>query len=118
PLAGQLRVQAIHHDITDDNVVARPDKEGRMMPDGVIDFGDVVTGWLVADLAVTCTALLHHADGDPFFVLPAVRAFQERYPLNQAELKALWPLIVARAGVLVASTEQQLAIDPDNAYVL
>lgn len=117
PLAGKLRVQAIHHDITDDNVVARPDSQGRLMPDGVIDFGDVVTGWLVADIAVTCTALLHHADGDPFFILPAVRAFQEQYPLNEAELKALWPLIVARAGVLVASTEQQLAIEPDNDYV-
>lgn len=117
PLAGKLRVQPIHHDITDDNVVARPDREGRLMPDGVIDFGDVVSGWLVADLAVTCTALLHHADGDPFFLLPAVRAFQERCPLNEAELKALWPLIVARAGVLVASSEQQLAIDPDNTYV-
>ncbi|MBC7314296.1 MAG: phosphotransferase, partial [Rhizobium sp.] len=68
PLAGKLRVQPIHHDITDDNVVARPDREGRLMPDGVIDFGDVVSGWLVADLAVTCTALLHHADGDPFFI--------------------------------------------------
>ncbi|GEO86908.1 MULTISPECIES: aminotransferase [Alphaproteobacteria] len=117
PLAGALRVQAIHHDITDDNVVARPNDKGRLMPDGVIDFGDVVTGWLVADLAVACASLLHHADGDPFFILPAVRAFQQHYPLNEAELKALWPLIVARAGVLVASTEQQLAIDPDNDYV-
>ncbi|MHA7972037.1 aminotransferase [Rhizobium sp. CAU 1783] len=117
PLAGKLRVQAIHHDITDDNVVARPDETGRLMPDGVIDFGDVITGWLVADLAVTCTSLLHHADGDPFFILPAVRAFHSRNPLNEAELKALWPLIVARAGILVASTEQQLAIDPDNEYV-
>ena len=37
--------------------------------------------------------------------------------MNEAELKALWPLIVARAGILVASTEQQLAIDPHNEYV-
>lgn len=118
PLAPQLRMQPIHHDITDDNVVAAPNAAGRLVPDGVIDFGDVLYGWLVADLAVTCAALLHHADGDPFFILPAVRAFHERYPLNDAELKALWPLIVARAGVLVASSEQQLSIDPDNDYVL
>ncbi|PZU86220.1 MAG: aminotransferase [Shinella sp.] len=118
PLAPALRTQAIHHDITDDNVVARPDAGGRLMPDGVIDFGDVISGWLVADLAVTCTALLHHADGDPFFILPAIRAFQDIHPLNEAELRALWPLVVARAGVLVASTEQQLAIDPDNEYVI
>ncbi|MFN3441728.1 MAG: phosphotransferase, partial [Rhizobium rosettiformans] len=118
PLASELRIQPIHHDITDDNVVATPDASGRLTPDGVIDFGDVLYGWLVADLAVTCAALLHHADGDPFFILPAIKAFHARYPLNEAELKALWPLIVARAGVLVASSEQQLSIDPDNDYVL
>lgn len=117
PLAAELRVQPIHHDITDDNVVAVADASGRLMPDGVIDFGDVLYGWLVADLAVTCAALLHHADGDPFFILPAIKAFHGRYPLNESELKALWPLIVARAGVLVASSEQQLSIDPDNDYV-
>lgn len=118
PLASELRIQTIHHDITDDNVVATPNASGRLMPDGVIDFGDVLYGWLVADLAVTCAALLHHADGDPFFILPAVKAFHQLYPLNEAELKALWPLIVARAGVLVASSEQQLSIDPENDYVL
>eukprot|EP01032_Pedospumella_encystans_P033907 gene33907-38319_t len=70
PLASGLRIQPIHHDITDDNMVATPDTSGRLMPDGVIDFGDVLYGWLVADLAVTCAALLHHADGEPFFILP------------------------------------------------
>lgn len=118
PLAASLRIQPIHHDITDDNVVSRRNANGRLIPDGVIDFGDILNGWLVADLAVTCTALLHHADGDPFYILPAVTAFHERYPLTKEELMALWPLIVARSGVLVASTEQQLAIDPDNDYVI
>ncbi|TPP05407.1 aminotransferase [Rhizobium glycinendophyticum] len=118
PVAPDLRLHAIHHDITDDNIVARPGAAGRLMPAGVIDFGDVINGWVVADLAVACAALLHHADGDPFFILPAVKAFHARYPLNLAELTALWPLIVARAGVLVASSEQQLSIDPDNEYVL
>ncbi|HTO29731.1 MAG TPA: aminotransferase [Pararhizobium sp.] len=117
PLKPSLRLQAIHHDVTDDNVVSRADKSGRLIPDGVIDFGDILHGWLVADLAVTCASLLHHADGDPFVVLPAVRAFDAVLPLQTAELQALWPLVVARAAVLVASSEQQLALDPDNSYV-
>ncbi|MBX9456490.1 MAG: aminotransferase [Rhizobium sp.] len=116
--AGSLRIQAIHHDITDDNVVARPDADGVLIPDGVIDFGDVVYGWLVADLAVCCASLLHHADGDPLFILPAIRAFHAVYPLNEAEIEALWPLLVSRACLLVASGEQQLSVDPDNDYVL
>ncbi|MDK1388444.1 aminotransferase [Sinorhizobium sp. 8-89] len=117
PLMPQLRVQAIHQDVTDDNVVSRTEASGRLVPEGVIDFGDILKGWLVAELAVACASLLHHSDGDPFFILPAVRAFHAAFPLTDAELKALWPLIVARAGILVASTEQQLEIDPDNAYV-
>jgi 4-aminobutyrate aminotransferase-like enzyme/Ser/Thr protein kinase RdoA (MazF antagonist) len=116
--APRLRIHATHHDITDDNVVARPDAAGHLIPDGVIDFGDVVQGWVVADLAVCCASLLHHADGDPFYILPAVRAFHTVYPLTQDELGALWPLIVQRACLLVASGEQQLSVDPDNDYVI
>lgn len=117
PLIPELRIQAIHHDVTDDNVVSRPDVAGRPIPDGVIDFGDILKGWLVAELAVTCASLLHHADGDPWFILPAVKAFHAACPLTEIELKALWPLIVARAAVLVASSEHQLAREPDNSYV-
>jgi 4-aminobutyrate aminotransferase-like enzyme/Ser/Thr protein kinase RdoA (MazF antagonist) len=116
-LKPELRQQAIHHDITDDNVVSLPNESGQLIPDGVIDFGDVINGWLVADLAVTCASLLHHADGDPTIILPAIKAFHDVFPLTAAELRALWPLIVARAAVLVASSEQQLALDPDNGYV-
>ena len=117
PLAPSLRLQAVHHDVTGDNVVGHRDARGHTIPDGVIDFGDIIRGWLVGDLAVTCASLLHQANGDPFHILPAVTAYQAIYPLSDDELKALWPLIVARAVILVASSEQQISIDPDNDYV-
>ncbi|MDL2406656.1 aminotransferase [Rhizobium calliandrae] len=117
PLASGLRVQPVHHDVTDDNVVSHPDVHGQPIPDGVIDFGDIIQGWLVGDLAVTCASLLHHAEGDPFYIIPAIKTYHAIYPLEEAELRALWPLIVARAVILAASSEQQLAIDPDNDYV-
>lgn len=118
PLRDELRIQPIHHDITEDNVVCRADAAGCPMPDGVIDFGDIVSGWLVAELAVTCPALLHHAQGDPFFILPAIKAYQAIYPLSHQELRALWPLIVARAAILTATSEQQLRVDPNNQYII
>ncbi len=117
PLAPSLRLQAVHHDVTGDNVVSHRDSRGRLVPDGVIDFGDIIRGWLVGDLAVTCASLLHQADGDPLYILPAVKAYHEVYPLTQEELRALWPLVVARAVILVASSEQQISIDPENDYV-
>jgi 4-aminobutyrate aminotransferase-like enzyme len=84
---------------------------------GLIDFGDLVTTWRVADLSVTCAALLHHADGNPLYILPAIQAYQAINPLQPEELQALWPLIVARAAILVLSSEQQASIEPHNTYI-
>ena len=116
PLVDKLPVQAIHMDITDDNVVWQRDSQRQWQLQGVIDFGDLIRTWRITDLSVTCAALLHHAGGDPFYILPAVQAYHAVNPLQHEELLALWPLIVARAAVLVLSGEQQVSIDPANQY--
>ncbi|NHX00333.1 aminotransferase [Pseudomonas koreensis] len=116
PLQDKLPVQAIHMDITDDNAVWLRDAKRHWQLQGVIDFGDLVRTWRITDLSVTCAALLHHAGGDPFVILPAVQAYHAVNPLQHEELQALWPLIVARAAVLVLSGEQQVSIDPGNIY--
>lgn len=117
-LADQLPWQAAHMDITDDNVMWQRDTQQHWQVQGVIDFGDLVHTWRIADLSVTCAALLHHAEGDPFAILPAIQAYHALTPLQPQELQALWPLIVARAAVLVLSSEQQQRLDPDNTYLL
>lgn len=116
PLAGQLPLQAVHGDLTDDNL-ASVTSRGLRTPDGVIDFGDLTSSWAVGELAVTVTSVLRHAGAEPCSVLPAVRAFHRIRPLSAAEAAALWPLVLLRAAVLVASGEQQAAIDDGNDYV-
>lgn len=110
PLRNRLRVQAVHGDVTDDNIVLGDDGPG------VIDFGDVADGWLVAELAATVASALHHVPDDPFAVLDVIEAFHEESPLDDVDLAALWPLVVLRGAVLVVSGEQQVALDGDNAY--
>src|SRR5581483_5112335 len=116
PLAGELPVQAIHGDVTDDNVVCSV-SGGRRIPDGVIDFGDLTSSWAVGELAVAITSVLRHAGAEPCSVLPAVHAFHAVRPLSAAEATVLWPLVVLRAAVLVVSGEQQAALDGGNEYV-
>jgi len=106
----------VHLDITDDNTVWARDDQRQWQLRGLIDFGDLLRTWRIADLSVTCAALLHHAEGDPLRILPAVSAYQALNPLTHAELHALWPLVLNRAAVLVLSSAQQLAVDPDNQY--
>ncbi|WP_416972987.1 aminotransferase [Streptomyces sp. 4F14] len=116
PYAEHLPVQVIHGDLTDNNVVCDTGADGRPMPVGVIDFGDLGPGWAVSELAVTCASVLHHHGAGPVSVLPAVEAFRAQRPLSDVELTVLWPLVVLRAGVLVVSGQYDAAQDPGNAY--
>jgi 4-aminobutyrate aminotransferase-like enzyme/Ser/Thr protein kinase RdoA (MazF antagonist) len=107
--------QAVHLDLTDDNVVCVA-RDGRREPDGVIDLGDLTRTWAVAELAVTISSVLHHAGAEPCSVLPAVRAFHALRPLAPDEADALWPLVLLRGAVLVASGQRQATVDAGNAY--
>ena len=115
--ADQLPVQAVHLDITDDNTVWARDAQRQWQLQGVIDFGDLLRTWRIADLSVTCASLLHHAEGDPLRITAAVAAYHAINPLQEAELQALWPLVLMRAAVLVLSSEQQLSVEPGNPYI-
>lgn len=115
-VAHLLPRQAIHGDVTDDNVVCT-EVDGRRLPDGVIDLGDLVVSWAVGELAVTLSSVLHHDGIHPADVLPAVAAFAAVRPLSEAEIDALWPLVVLRGAVLVVSGHHQLAVDGSNSYV-
>ncbi|WNM26448.1 aminotransferase [Demequina capsici] len=112
PLRDTLRVQATHGDLTGDNLLC--DASGAIV--GVIDFGDLGLGWVAAEAAVTASSLLQH-DGDALaLAFDAIAAFDARLPLTEPEIAALWPAILMRAAVLVASAGRVLAADPSNEY--
>ncbi|MET9089796.1 aminotransferase [Streptomyces sp. NPDC004237] len=115
-VADLLPHQAVHLDLTDDNLVCSPDDHLKS-PDGVIDFGDLTKSWAICELAVPLSSMLHHDGVAPHDVLPAVRAFHAERALSPAEAAALWPLVVLRAAGLVASGRHQAAVDAGNAYV-
>ncbi|KPN16339.1 aminotransferase [Arthrobacter sp. Edens01] len=115
-LKDQLPVQAVHGDMTDDNVVCTPGTGGGVELAGIIDFSDAMYSWRVAELAVGCSALFHHDPANPLTVLPMIQAFHAQAPLSDAEVRALWPLIVLRGAVLAVSGEHQVTVDAGNDY--
>ncbi|MEU5266234.1 aminotransferase [Amycolatopsis sp. NPDC021455] len=112
PLVPDLPVQVVHLDLTDDNTVLGADG----LVDGVIDFSDLTRTWTISELAIAISSILHHPGAEPADVLPAVRAYHSLRPLSDAEIAAIWPLVVLRGAVLVASGCHQVAVDGDNAY--
>lgn len=113
-LADDLPEQVIHGDLTDDNVVWSDPLTRR--PDGVIDLGDLNRSWTVGELAITVSSLLHHDGVDLPAALRAVTAYHALRALTPAEAAALWPLVVLRGAILVASGHHVVATDPENAY--
>ncbi|WP_061782510.1 aminotransferase class III-fold pyridoxal phosphate-dependent enzyme [Microbacterium hominis] len=109
-VAADLPRQVIHGDLTADNVMR--DRRGRHW---VIDLGDVATSWRAAELAMLLADLMGRTD-DLAIVGRAVAGFDAHAHLADAELEALWPLVVLRGAVLAVSGWSQLRIDPGNDY--
>lgn len=115
-VAAELPVQAIHGDLTDDNVTGLPGADGRLHPHTLLDLGDLSYGWRVAELAVNAAALLAHEPERPVRVLEVIVAFHRTAQLSTAEARAVWPLVVLRASILLASGQRQLELEEDNDY--
>lgn len=116
PVAAALPVQPIHGDLTDDNVTGVRGADSRLHPHTVLDLGDLALGWRVAELAVCASSMLHHEPERPLRVLGTIAAFHADAPLSESEARAVWPLVVLRAALLVASGWRQLEIDGANDY--
>ncbi len=117
-LAPHLRLAVCHADVTDVNVVASVNAAGQPWPDALIDFGDLLRTWLAADVAVAAGSLIGHDLEDALGVVANVlRGYHSVYPLTDAEVAALWPLVIARAASNVASSEHQAKLEPDDEYV-
>ena len=97
PAAEALPRRATHNDLNGSNVLLR---DGTDAVAGVIDFGDLLHGPRVVELAVACAYGL--GDGDPG---EAVADFAEGWtrtaPLGEAEAASLFDLAVARLALRV-----------------
>ncbi len=106
--------QAIHGDANDRNVLL--DADGRVC--GLLDFGDMVEGWRVAEIAVAATYAALGA-GDPIeAVRPLVAAYCREAPVAEAEADALYDLILTRHAVSMVIAARQHRDQPDNDYLL
>ncbi len=114
PRLRETRVQVIHNDANDYNVLV--DASGTAIT-GLLDFGDMVHGHLVCESAVAMAYVMMD-NPDP---ISAARHFMAGYqsacPLTEAEILLLPDLIVTRLCVSVVLSAHRRRIRPDNAYL-
>ena len=117
PIQKTLRAQVIHNDLNFSNVMIH---ESRPELTGVLDFGDMVHGPLIFDLAV---ALAYQFSGDDEDALEIILSFSYSYhqvmPLEKQELEILYDLLVTRQALTLAITSWRASLYPENSeYIL
>ena len=117
PALPRLRRSVVHGDANGHNVlVGGPRAEPREVV-SVIDFGDMHHGLTVSEPAIAAAyALLGSAD--PLPQRPDVVAgYHGAFPLEEAEIALLYPLIAARLAVSVTNSAWRTTLRPDDPYV-
>ncbi|MCH2138442.1 MAG: aminotransferase class III-fold pyridoxal phosphate-dependent enzyme [Phycisphaerales bacterium] len=98
----------LHGDFNDENVLLY---EGEVS--GILDFGDVLEGPMVLDLAIAVAYALQHVNHDLAQVAPLVAAYDAVRPLNADEQQVLFPMVVARLATSVCISAARRATMPD-----
>ena len=117
PALAGLRAGVIHGDANDYNLlVSAPDIQPRQAV-SVIDFGDMLLSKVVCEPAIAAAyALL--GKRDPLAAAAQVVAgYHSAFPLTEAEIALLFPLICARLAVSVTNSAQRKLVEPDDPYI-
>ncbi|MGB9004134.1 MAG: phosphotransferase, partial [Candidatus Aminicenantales bacterium] len=121
PLLPRLRTGLLYNDANDHNVLvghALPDLFGRWMKvTGIIDFGDMASGWLAVEPAVAAAYVMMGKDDPLESACHVVAGFHEVLPLTEDELACLFSFICLRLCLSVAISAEQHSKEKDNAYL-
>ncbi|HYN03510.1 MAG TPA: phosphotransferase, partial [Vicinamibacteria bacterium] len=117
PALSRLRRGVIHGDANDHNVIVGAPRAHPREVSGLLDFGDMHHGLLVAEPAVAAAYALLGQE-DPLAAAAAVVAgYHAAFPLEEEEIRHLFALVGARLAVSVTSSAVRAQRAPGDPYV-
>ena len=112
----RLRRTAVHGDANDFNVLVTV-AGGTPVVSGIIDFGDMVHSYTVAEVAIAIAYAVLDRE-DPLDAASALlRGFHAEHPLGEDEVSVLLGLVMLRLCVSVCVAAHQQVQRPDDEYL-
>ena len=108
----QLRGAVIHQDANDNNLLV---KNG--LVSGIIDFGDMVWGRQINELAVGLAYALLDCTDIYAIAAPLIGAYAKEFPIEPLEAEVLFDLVAARLAGSVCISSHRAKDHPDNPYL-
>jgi 4-aminobutyrate aminotransferase-like enzyme/Ser/Thr protein kinase RdoA (MazF antagonist) len=110
---GMLRKSVIHNDVNDYNILVG--SEGSLS--GLIDFGDLLYGPTIDELAVACAYVMLRQTDPITSACQLITGFHAAYPLLESEMDALFQRILRRLLLSVVHSAYLAPSHPDPAYL-
>lgn len=111
---------AIHNDLNDHNFLVEATGDS-VRVSGLLDFGDLISGARVADLAIAAAYIVLDQPR-PLETLETLAAYVAGVhavaPLSEEELALLWPLLLTRLAVSVTNSGLGKLARPEDPYVV
>lgn len=122
PLLPELDTGLIHNDGNDYNIIVGPPSAERSdfasrHVAGIIDFGDMVHSYILADLAVVSAYAMLSKDDPLEAAAVVVREYHQIQPLREHELAVLFGMICMRLLMSVSIAAIQRKLSPENDYL-
>ena len=114
PHQSAFRRSAIHNDANDWNVLVSDASETI----SIIDFGDMVHSWTVADPAVAIAYAMLDAANPLEAAAAIVRGYHAEYPLRDEEIAGVFPLASLRLCMSACIAAWQRQQRPDDEYLI
>ncbi|HVH55664.1 MAG TPA: aminotransferase class III-fold pyridoxal phosphate-dependent enzyme [Vicinamibacterales bacterium] len=110
-----LRTSAVHGDANDFNVIVEGSQD--LQVTGLIDFGDMVHSWSVAEPAIAIAYAVLDRKDPLDAACSIVRGYHAAQPLTPDEMAVLFALVKLRLCVSVCVAAQQQRQRPHDAYL-
>ena len=115
PVLPDLRTSVIHHDANDYNVLVEGGLDKKIV--GVIDFGDAVHTYTVAEIAIAAAYTMLDKKDPISVAAQIIKGYHEAFPLTEPELEILYYLICVRLCTSVAISANRSKVAADNEYL-
>ena len=117
PIWGKLRKSVIHNDANDYNIIVNCEGLEECDMAGLIDFGDMVYSYTVADPAVAMAYIITGNDEPLRAAAIFLRGYNKSFELEEDEIKVLFTMAKMRLVLSLCIAAYQQRERPDDKYL-
>ncbi|XP_035509996.1 hydroxylysine kinase [Morone saxatilis] len=118
PKRSSFRKCINHGDFNDLNVLVQPDDSDSYRISGILDFGDMNSGYYIHELAITIMYMMTEHPKPVEVGGPVLAGWESVLPLNETEKDCLYVLVLSRFCQSFVLARHAVSLHPENAEYL